>query len=1211
MKTLIRLLTARWFLSLLGTLALAVLVWFVGPLFGFAGTEPLGPESRRWWVIGILFALWALWQIGAVFAARRRNRRLVEQLAAGPAPAPDPANLASAEELKTLQDRFAAALTLLKGSAGRKGLGGHWVYQLPWYLIIGPPGCGKTTALVNSGLKFPLAERLGQGPIGGLGGTRNCDWWFTDQAVLLDTAGRYTTQDSHAQVDSTAWQGFLALLKKHRPRRPINAVLLGISLADLIQWSPAERDAHAQAIRSRVQELYSTFRIRFPIYVLFMKADLVAGFMEFFADLGKEGREQVWGMTFPFDAAPEAPPSLTAFGAEQRALVQRIDQHLLGRMQAERDPRRRGLVFSFPRQYGALGETIERFLNDCLDATRFEARPLVRGVYFTSGTQTGTPIDRVLSAIAANFGLGRQGLDAFRGTAKSFFVTRLLREVIFPEAPLAGLDPRLEQQRRWLKWGAYAGAALLTMTAAGAWTLSYLSNRTFITEVASQVSAIQTQIDGLKGAGGATGRDLLAELPLLNATRRIPGGYADRDLGTPWRMGFGLDQEEKLGPQAQRTYRRILHKTLLPAFTLQLEEQVRQAMGDPARLYDALQVYLMLDDAQHFDPAMLQAWIERDWGQRLPRETTTDQREELSGHLAALLETHPSPLPLALDLELIRQAREVLTGTRPAPRIYGRLQQSRVGAGVADFTLSQAGGDLAKLVLVRRSGKPINQGIPALYTYDGYHQRFDAAVTALIATAALESWVLGPQARIIPGTPAAKALVGEVRELYLRDYVARWTEFLDDISLVPPRDLQHAADIADTLANPAESPLRRVLVAAARETELDRPPASLGGAAGGIAAGVAGHAAKDAAGRAVSGVGGVTGGALSDLRNRVEQYFGATQPQDSPQEAPEAYVTRRFAWLHDLVRAKGDKPAPIDKALETVGQLGVHLRSVAAAAAAGKGTLAVGTGTEVQAAKQAAAAQPPVVAGLLGTLAQDSANLVAGGARAHLNSLWTADLLPFCREAIQGRYPFDQGSTRDTTLADFGRLFGPGGLLDSFFKENLAPLVDSSRRPWRWINADIGIPAAVLAQFQQAGGIREAFFAGGGKTPAVEFELTPTSLDSQATQFTLDLGGQVLDYRQGPRKPQALKWPAPEGLGRVRITFTGVDGKTPGQTEEGPWAWFRVLDRARLQPTGQPELFRLTFALSGFSASFDLRATSVRNPFDLKVLRGFTCPERL
>ena len=86
-------------------------------------------------------------------------------------------------------------------------------------VVTGPPGSGKTTALLNSGLRFPLADKLGSDSVQGVGGTRNCDWWFTDDAVLLDTAGRYTTQDSYETVDRAAWKGFLELLRRHRRRR--------------------------------------------------------------------------------------------------------------------------------------------------------------------------------------------------------------------------------------------------------------------------------------------------------------------------------------------------------------------------------------------------------------------------------------------------------------------------------------------------------------------------------------------------------------------------------------------------------------------------------------------------------------------------------------------------------------------------------------------------------------------------------------------------------------------------------------------------------------------------------------------------------------------------------------------------------------------------------------------------------------------------------
>ncbi len=111
-----------------------------------------------------------------------------------------------------LRERFEEAVATLK----QQRRSGHSLYDLPWYVFIGAPGSGKTTALLNSGLKFPLEQRMGKGALQGVGGTRNCDWWFTDEAVFLDTAGRYTTQDSDAASDSAAWGEFLALLRKYR-----------------------------------------------------------------------------------------------------------------------------------------------------------------------------------------------------------------------------------------------------------------------------------------------------------------------------------------------------------------------------------------------------------------------------------------------------------------------------------------------------------------------------------------------------------------------------------------------------------------------------------------------------------------------------------------------------------------------------------------------------------------------------------------------------------------------------------------------------------------------------------------------------------------------------------------------------------------------------------------------------------------------------------
>jgi len=159
-------------------------------------------------------------------------------------------------------------------------------------VFTGPMGAGKTTAIVNSGLKFPLADDMGKTAIAGVGGTRNCDWWFTDNAVLVDTAGRYTTQESDAQADNAAWTGFLDMLKKHRKRQPINGAIIAISLSDLSNQDEFSQRAHAAAIRRRLHELRERLGVRFPVYVLFTKADLLAGFTEVFEGLPKDEREQ-------------------------------------------------------------------------------------------------------------------------------------------------------------------------------------------------------------------------------------------------------------------------------------------------------------------------------------------------------------------------------------------------------------------------------------------------------------------------------------------------------------------------------------------------------------------------------------------------------------------------------------------------------------------------------------------------------------------------------------------------------------------------------------------------------------------------------------------------------------------------------------------------------------------------------------------------------
>lgn len=1159
----------RWVIPVLGLVALSLIIWFIGPLL-----TALVPAWRRWTLIVLLFGLWLGWRLWRLLQARRQERRMLASLAAETAP--DAASVATAEELATLRQRMDEALALLKkarlGGAERRNL-----YQLPWYVIIGPPGSGKTTALVNSGLNFPLAAQLGAGAIRGVGGTRQCDWWFTDEAVLLDTAGRYTTQDSHAQVDKAAWLGFLDLLKTERPRRPIDGAFIAISLADLLQASEQERAAHVVAIRARVQELYTQLGVRFPVYVMLTKCDLVPGFMEFFDDLDREARAQVWGFTFALDDGQQAGGPLQAFGSEFAALEQRLNQRLVERLQQERDPARRDLIYGFPQQFAALKAMLEEFLGGVFKPNAFEERALLRGLYFTSGTQEGSPIDRLIGAMAQSMNLDRQHLARQNGSGRSYFLHRLFTDVAFAERGLVGVDPKVERRRKWVAIGALAASVALVLVVGTLWLLSFRANQAYIAQVGQKTAPLEQSVRSLSPAQ----RDVLAVLPLLDAVRHLAGdppGMAE---------GLGLYQGDMLDEEAGNVYRRLLVATFAPRLVSRVEEQLRSGGGSDY-LYEGLKAYLMLGDGSHYDPDFLKAWISLDWDQSLPRGLPVEQRQALNTHLQALFERRPPDA--RLDQRLIDELRQQLQRLPVAQRVYDRVKRQKLPEGVQDFRLSEAAGRDAALVFVRKSGKPLAEPLSGFFTLRGYREAFLLASVNQAGVLAEEQWVLGHS---LNDAEDALTLAAEVRQLYFQDYVRQWDALLADIDFVPITSVAQAADVLRVISGPT-SPLKKLLLAVAHETDLQQADPA-----------VAAQVKKADAG-------------VDQLKQKLGSLLGQAPEGAGPaaQPAGQDPVSAHFADLAALVSQEGGSSMAIDALLADMNALYVQVSAMVGAS--GDALLGEAKNQASAAAARvslAAERQPPVVQGLVKSVVSSTTNTMMGGVRNQLNAAWTSEVVNVWRQSLSGRYPLVPGSSRDATLDDFGQFFGVGGVMDNYFRRYLQPYVDTSSPTWRWqpgAAQKLGIAPGVLQTFQRAALIRDVYFRGGGLQPSVRFELKPVTMDASVSQFLLDLDGQQLSYDHGPSRPVAMQWPNPNSIGAVRLSVSPPStGGRSALTVEGPWAWFRLLDQSELVGGGSPDRFNLRLRVDSASIAYELRANSAFNPFKSRAVAGFSLPERL
>jgi type VI secretion system protein ImpL len=1187
-------------LAVLGLIALAAVIWFFGPLLAFAEFRPLEREWARLALIGLIVAIYVGKKLWGLYKAKRANAQMVDGLLrAAPAAAPGEPS-ASAQEVETLRQRFEEALAKLKqaklGEAARKGGIGalfarrHYLYQLPWYIFIGAPGSGKTTALVNSGLQFPLAESFGPSAIRGIGGTRNCDWWFTDEAVLLDTAGRYTTQESNREVDATAWSGFLQLLKKNRPRRSINGIILTISTADLLQQTPGEREKHAAALRARIQELHEQLNIRFPIYVLVTKCDLLAGFMDFFGEYGKEERAQVWGMTLPFRDARAAGDPLAEFATEFAALEARLNDRLVDRMQQERDVQKRALIYAFPQQFGAIKDLLGGFLSSVFTGTRFQETPMLRGVYFTSGTQEGSPIDRIMGALARNFGMERKILPPQAASGRSYFLTRLLKEVVFAEQGLAGTNLKWERRRALLQWGGYAASTLVTLGILAAWTVSYRNNQAYVAEVEAKLAQVKKQVKALPT--GAT-TDVLSLLPVLQSVTALSAASATG--GVPLSMGFGLFQGDKLSSAANAAYRRLLQDTFLQRLVYRLEEQLRASGRDnPELQYEGLKAYLMFHDPQHFDADAIKVWVTADWERNLSRDVSLEDRKALDGHLDTLFARGPVTPPLPADAQLIEQLRQRLAALPLPQRVYSRLKRQGVGADIPEFRISQVAGPAAPLVIERASGAPLTQGVPGLFTYDGYHKAFvKEAEKVTRQLAEEESWVMGitdRQQSRFTDPQALRRMSDEVRRLYLDDYARVWEKFVGDIRLVRPTSLQKSIEIARVLSA-SDSPMPALVKAMSRETTLGEKP----------------EEAKTVVDKATDKV--------KESQKELLKMFGGPETAGAPTaQGPklESIVDDRFDGLRRMARSPAQgQPAPVDASIALINELYTLLTATETAVKSGAAPPQSDVPTKI---KAEAARMPEPLRSMLQTLSTSGSAQALGATRSNISASLSASLGDYCPKAINGRYPFVRTSAQEVTQEDFSRLFSPGGVIDEFFQKNLAQYVDTSTKPWSFKkvgDASMG-DSGTLVQFQRAAAIRDVFFRGGGKGASLRLDFKPLEMDASINQFILDVDGQLVKYSHGPQVPQSVQWPGPKGSTQVRVQIQPPSSAgASGMVFDGPWALFRMFDRLQMENTGLPERFKVVFNIEGRKATFEVTASSVQNPFRFKELEQFHCPGRL
>lgn len=1150
-----------WFLTITCALLVAALLAFGLPLF----VDFLRPLWVRITSVVLVFLVWGLF----AWLRRRKARRAAAALEAELA-GPDAAD----EEGRLLAKRMREALSQLKTASAKRR---DYLYNRPWYMIIGPPGAGKTTALRNSGLHFPLAEE----ELKGVGGTRNLDFLFADEAVLVDTAGRYTTQDADLRVDSAGWTAFLNLLKKHRALQPVNGVIVAIGIDELIKSDCAGIDAHARAVRRRLVELRKTLEAAAPVYVLLTKADLLAGFTEYFDDLDVEGRRAVAGATLEFG---HGKPSAEVLARAFDDMAQSITDRQAKRLFDETDAVRRGMILGLPAQLQSLRTRLLRFLEGAFLSGE-EPAGVLRGFYLTSGVQEGTPLDRILSGVAEVYD---RPLKSGHGTAgRAYFLNRLLTEVLFREAGLVTMDPKARNRQRMQLSAALGGVAAVVLLTLVLWGVSFAQNRSFQGRLLEQTTLVGedlrgAQLDLVQYRGSDP--DLRATLPVLNALRALPQGYAERRAGEPsLTMRFGLYQSG-LGQQAEETYRDGLRRILLPRLMARLEQFLVANQGDPMAIYEPLKVYLLLGQQHAMDAKAVRSWVTTDWATQVyPGADAELERRQLEQHLVALLEDEnlaaswPGRKP-PLDWAIVENARTAVGTLSLADRAYAVMKQNAMGAGDDFFVgnvISQ--GDAVAFL---NPDQVREMRVPYFFTRAGFEKVYTVGLATVQRNVEKDMWVFGEDA----ANAGLQQEMGNVRPgvagAYARDYIAAWEGV---IAALQPADYFSDQSAFGAMTK-APSPLKKVLLELRKNTSFE----------GGVAAGI---------NRAVEN---------RINRSRASQYIRDVGTGATGLDAG-AEIANYFAPLHEYV-GNGKDPAPIDDFVSSLRQAGQALAAARSmGASAGFEANQAQAATANAAVQAAAAVAPPQLQGFMNKAVGGGAAAQTSAASGAVSEAYAQAVLPACREVAQERYPFFGTSDEDATAVDMLRVFGMNGTIDSFVEQRLQPMMDRTGPVWRWRLDDPvagTLDPSSPEQFAKAGEIRDLL------TASLPIRVSLVQKGPSVGEVEIASGGTsyVFDRPGGQARP--LIWSMTGGLPEASVVLRAVASGDGEPTElrrfdgEGPWALFRLLDQGRKQNAG-PSTIRVSFGEGAESAIFAIQLPGEKNPFSRGGLWSFRCPVTL
>ena len=1150
-------------------------IWFLGPSIG------LGTYSQIIIIALLLLTLPFVLLFAYLLRRRGAKREAAAQVQtqaaeAGPAKAAK-SSAAPTRVYEELSRGAEEAVQWLRSSRLGNAKSKNAVYGLPWFLVTGPAGSGKTSLALSTGLDYHSLPSQRRTEANIVRPTRHCEWRMTGSAVLLDTPGRY-------QNDGPARDEWLALaetIKKYRSFRPLDNLVLTVDADKILRASDSEIEHQAKTLRARLDEMMQSVRTRFPVYLVFTHIDAIEGFKEFFSVARPDWRTEVWGTTIPLDKTLSAH---ALFDVEFDQLCASLARRRLLRLSGLRPPARQLRIFDFPIHFSQARAKLGLFTSALFRPNPFSESPMLRGFYFTANIRKD---GRAVPQADPEAGDGAE--RPAQAVGERYFTDRFFKEVLLNDKDLAASFQAARKRPSYLRNSLMIFAMLLMVIFTAGLGVSFVGNKFLIADALERGARVDeiTRADLGKDPTKKESAAARVEVEAVESLREILVQLDDSYRNSPpLRLRFGLYSGNSINPSLRTIYFDSISQRYFKTTVAALEQDLRAfassavpvAAPSPdaqastpddllGRNYDLLKAYLMLSDANRVEPTFLANQLQEYWKRSSPADMEIVSQQQLD-FFAKQASDEDTP-HIRVDDKLVVEVRRKLAAYPPVNRFYKRV--------VTEINTRTTPINLESILEGRGRGVLVSSyTVPGSFTIDGYRRHMREAIESAAEEISKDDWVMGSAAG---GTTAQSTDISKLEGMYLREYTDQWRKFIRGISIQEFKSKDDAVEALKALSS-TDSPMEHVMRTVARNTKLSAKPES---------SGIWGWIKSWFPGSSDDQLGGNT-----EVEKEFRPLFQFVSSQDKKDSSPMSqYRAELRRVLDPLEAASADQLAQTSKAVLT-GKDDIGLQK------ADQTISNLLEGFKTAAATDTAA-----------LLKQPLNNLRAmfyGGGYEQIEKGWREQVYPRAR-AIEAGFPFTE--TGEASVSDLARFLNPvNGQFSSFFNERLATSFEDAQGQWRLKETGaFKFSNDFISYLNNARRLREALFPNGGQQPEVTYDITLQP--SSGVDIRIEIDGTPVETRGTSPASAKFTWPARAGSSGAKITVIGSGGEPPAErTFPGAWGLFKMFAAGGGSRTGDNQ-FALTWNVGGVPVRATLRPSSTNNPFQRTLFTSLHAPQNI